>query len=60
MRRLFVGPQRIPHIHIKGELSKMRFLDSWWERAPWLLRLSLVVVCLLAVALGGAADHYWE
>ena len=38
----------------------MRFLESWWERAPRVVRLVLTVAPLVAMLLGGSADHYWE
>jgi len=38
----------------------MRFFENWWERGPVLLRLGLILASLLAVVLGGSADHYWE
>jgi hypothetical protein len=38
----------------------MQFFESWWERAPQFVRLGLFAVSLVAMVLGGAADHYWE
>jgi hypothetical protein len=38
----------------------MRFFENWWERSPMYVRLGLVVISLVAMALGGAADGYWE
>ena len=38
----------------------MRFLESWWERAPWYVRLGVTVVSVVAMLLGGSADHYWQ
>jgi len=37
----------------------MRFFESWWQRTPWLLRIGLTIVSLVAMVLGGSADHYW-
>jgi hypothetical protein len=37
----------------------MRFLESWWQHIPWFVRITLTVVTLTAMVLGGAADHYW-
>jgi hypothetical protein len=38
----------------------MRFLENWWERAPSYVRIALALVSIVAMVLGGAADHYWE
>jgi hypothetical protein len=38
----------------------MRFLESWWERAPWYVRIGVTMVSVIAMVLGGSADHYWQ
>jgi hypothetical protein len=38
----------------------MRFFESWWERAPWYIRLGVTMVSMVAMVLGGSADHYWQ
>jgi hypothetical protein len=37
----------------------MGFLESWWQRSPRFVRLALSVVPIVALVLGGSADHYW-
>jgi hypothetical protein len=37
----------------------MWFLESWWQRTPCYLRIALTLITILALALGGSADHYW-
>ena len=36
------------------------FFESWWERVPLYARFGLVVLSILGMLLGGAADGYWE
>ena len=38
----------------------MRFFENWWEHAPLFLRAVLMLVSIVSLLLGGAADHYWE
>jgi hypothetical protein len=38
----------------------MRFFESWWERAPFIVRIGLFVASITAMVLGGASDAYWE
>jgi hypothetical protein len=40
--------------------SAMRFFESWWNRAPMMLRVGLMVGCIVAAILGGSADGYWQ
>ncbi len=38
----------------------MRFFDSWWGHvSPAKVRVGLVLLSLVAMVLGGAADEYW-
>jgi hypothetical protein len=37
----------------------MWLLESWWQRAPRCVKYAVSLVALLAIALGGSADHYW-
>jgi hypothetical protein len=39
---------------------KVKSFESWWERMPSIVRIALMCVSLLAMLLGGAADHYWS
>lgn len=38
----------------------MRFFESWWERVPTCARLASLIVPVVALVLGGSADHYWD
>jgi uncharacterized membrane protein len=38
----------------------MHFLDNWWHRTPRYVRLGVMFVTVVAMVLGGAADHYWQ
>ena len=40
--------------------SRCMFFESWWERVPLYARFGLVVLSILGMLLGGAADGYWE
>lgn len=37
----------------------MNFLEYWWGRMPQAARIVLFLASISAMALGGAADHYW-
>jgi hypothetical protein len=37
----------------------MNFLENWWVRVPQAARIVLFLASISAMALGGAADHYW-
>ena len=37
-----------------------RGIDDWWQRIPTILRLATLALSLVAMILGGAADHYWD
>jgi hypothetical protein len=38
----------------------MHVFESWWNRAPVVLRLTLMVGCIVAAIFGGSADGYWQ
>jgi hypothetical protein len=38
----------------------MRWFESWWERVPLLARIGLMIVSVVGMVLGGAADSFWE
>jgi hypothetical protein len=40
-------------------IAEMSF-ENWWTRGPQLVRLALVLTAIGAMALGGAADHFWS
>jgi hypothetical protein len=43
----------------RQENIRMKFQD-WWNRAPHMLRFALLLASISAMALGGAADHFWN
>jgi hypothetical protein len=38
----------------------MRFFETWWQRVPWYVRAAATGVSIVAMVLGGSADHYWQ
>lgn len=38
----------------------MAFFESWWERIPACARITLFVVSVTGMVLGGSAGHYWN
>ena len=44
----------------QGHEARMRLFESWWERAPFYVRIGLFVASIAAMVFGGAADAYWE
>ena len=38
----------------------MKFFESWWQRAPLVIRIGLFVLSIVGMLLGGAADAYWD
>jgi hypothetical protein len=38
----------------------MRWFEGWWERIPWYLRITLFVVSVVGMILGGSASGYWD
>jgi hypothetical protein len=43
-----------------GKKAAMKFFENWWERAPLIARAGLVVLSIVGMLLGGAADAYWD
>jgi hypothetical protein len=37
----------------------MTFFENWWTRAPQIARIAVLLASISAMALGGAADHFW-
>jgi hypothetical protein len=38
----------------------MRLFTSWWHRAPGGVQITLSLLSIVAVVLGGSAGHYWQ
>ena len=47
-------------VPLHREKAAMKFFENWWERAPLIARIGLVVLSIAGMLLGGAADAYWD